>query len=299
MVGIGKVADDAVRLVGIAELRLLQKTALTGDERRARTALAQHLDGVGRDDGGEPHRVARRALRGRNEHRRDALFGEIRKTRVEKRRELLDLSLFHREWQMHELVLNGIVSEKNNDYEGVRVNIEKIEPLDRRGARRAEGERRIAGELTGKLSGVAHELVKLLHLLAQPGVDRLGLLNGETLPLHELVHVEPVALRRGYTPCTRVRLLQIAERRELGELVADRGAAAPETGDLCDRLGADRLCRADVFIHNSREYFLFSLADLHGGFLALALGTIECWHSLLTSANLPLLYINVKRSAKI
>ena len=200
---------------------------------------------------------------------------------------------------MHELVLNGIVSEKNNDYEGVRVNVEKIEPPDRRGARRAERQRRGAGELTGELSGVAHQLVELLHLFAQPGVDRLGLLNGDSLPLHELVYIEPVALRRGDAPRARVRLLQIAERRELGELVADRGAAAPEPGDLRDRLGADRLCRADVFIHNSREYFLFSLADLHGGFLTLALGAFECWHSLTTSANLPLLYINVKRSAKI
>jgi len=200
---------------------------------------------------------------------------------------------------MHELVLNGIVSEKNNDYEGVRVNVEKIEPPDRRGARRAERQRRVAGELTGELSGVAHQLVELLHLFAQPGIDRLGLLNGDSLPLHELVYVEPVALRRGDAPRARVRLLQIAERRELGELVADRGAAAPEPGDLRDRLGADRLRRADVFIHNSREYFLFSLADLHGGFLTLALGAFECWHSLPTSANLPLLYINVKRSAKI
>ena len=200
---------------------------------------------------------------------------------------------------MHELVLNGIVSEKNNDYEGVRVNVEKIKPPDRRGARRAERQRRVAGELTGELSGVAHQLVELLHLFAQPGVDRLGLLNGDSLPLHELVYVEPVALRRGDAPRARVRLLQIAERRELGELVADRGAAAPEPGDLRDRLGADRLRRADVFIHNSREYFLFSLADLHGGFLTLALGALECWHSLPTSANLPLLYINVKRSAKI
>lgn len=57
---------------------------------------------------------------------------------------------------MHELVLNGIVSEKNNDYESVRVNVEKIKALDRRSARRAERERRVAGELTGELSGVTY-----------------------------------------------------------------------------------------------------------------------------------------------
>ena len=200
---------------------------------------------------------------------------------------------------MHELVLNGIVSEKNNDYESVRVNVEKIKALDRRSARRAERERRVAGELTGELSGVAHELIELLHFLAQPGVDRLGLLDGNPLPLHELVHIEPIALRRGDAPRACVRLLKIAERRQLRKLVADRGAAAPELGDLRDRPRADRLCRADVFVHNGCEYSLFPLADFHGSFSALALGASECWHSILTSANLPLLYINVKRSAKI
>lgn len=134
MVGVGEVADDAVRLVGIAEFRLLQKAALAGDERRARAALAEHLNDVGGDDGGEPHRVARRALRGGDEHRRHALLGDVCESRVEERRELLDLPLLHRKRQMHELVLNGIVSEKNNDYEGVRVNVKKIEPADRRGA---------------------------------------------------------------------------------------------------------------------------------------------------------------------
>ena len=79
-----------------------------------------------------------------------------------------------------------------------------------------------------------------------------------------------------------MRLFKIAQRRELGELISYRCAAAAKSRDACDDLASDRLCRLYILIDQCAEYFLFSFAYTH-----FALKPLVCWHSSPSSANIP------------
>ena len=120
--------------------------------------------------------------------------------------------------------------------------------------------RRAGGLLIGGAKGTAKSV---LARSVQSLIGALRLLNGEALLFHQLVDVHPVPHRGRHTPGRGVRLLKVAHAHQLRQLVAYRRRRAAKPGMLGNDLAADRLRGADIFVHNCRKYFLFSLTDRH------------------------------------
>ena len=190
---------------------------------------------------------------------------------------------------MHQLILNCIVAQHHNNYECVRVDVDKIKALYCRRCVGRDGERGIIRQLRGDLSDVAHHVVKLHHLVVKAAVYLLRLFDGELLLFHELVDVHSVACGSGDAPGRGVRLLEISHRGQLRELVADGGRAAAQVCDARNGFAAHRLRGFYILLDQCTEYFLFPFADTH-----LALNLFVCWHSRLTSANIALFLTDVK-----
>ena len=163
---------------------------------------------------------------------------------------------------MHQFILHLVAAQQRHDDEGVGVHVEQIEALDGVGRLRAQRQRGVVGHVRRELSHVVHHPVHLLDLQLQPAVDLLGLLHAELVLFHQLVDVEAVTLGRRDTAGTGVGLLQIAEARQLGQLVADRGGADVQPALFHQQLAAHRLCRGDVLVDDRGQDLLFSLADL-------------------------------------
>ena len=86
--------------------------------------------------------------------------------------------------------------------------------------------------------------------------------DGEPLALHQLVDIQPVALGGGHPPGGGVGLLQIAQLRQVRQLVADGGGA--DAAHLRgDGLGTHRLCGTDVVLHHHFQYLLFPVREFH------------------------------------
>ena len=274
---VGQVAHEAVRLVGVAELRLVQQLRLA-DEVRLRGACArEHLDREGRDHGRDAEVILRGALRRADQHRGDVALMDAREVGVEDGGEFLDHALVGRDRQVHELVFHRIVAQKQDDDEAVRVEINEVEAADRHAGARRERHGGVIGQLRGEAARVRHELAALMPA-RQALRDGLRLLRGEVLVLHELVDVHPVAERCGHAARRCVRLLEIAHGDQLRQLVADRGRGTAEIRARGDGLRADRLCRADVFLDDRGKYFLFAAADVHD---------LLRWHSELPTVGTP------------
>ena len=188
---------------------------------------------------------------------------------------------------MHQTVFDAVAAEHHNDYEGVRVNIYQIEPADRHRGLACQRQRGEVGELGNEPAHVADRVVKLLHLLVHTAVHLLRLLQRELLLFHQLVDVHPVAQRGGHTAGRGVRLFEIAQRHKLRKLVAYRRRRAAKPCVLRDGLAADRLRGLDIFVDHSGKYFLFPIAYDHFNIHRLALAFPDCWHSYLSSANIP------------
>ena len=95
-------------------------------------------------------------------------------------------------------------------------------------------------------------------------VDLLCLLQAEALLLHQLIDIQPVALGGGYPPGGGVGLLQIAQLRQVGQIVADGGGGYVQLGQLHQRLGAHRLSRLNVAFHDGAQNFLFPVSKAQG-----------------------------------
>ena len=122
---------------------------------------------------------------------------------------------------------------------------------------------RVAHQGGNRPARLNQQPVQLLHFQLEGLVDLLRLRQGEALLLHQLVDVEPVALGRRHPPGGGVGLLQVAQLRQVGQLVADGGGAdaAPHLGG--DGLGPHRLGSADVVLHHHFQYLPFSVRKLH------------------------------------
>jgi len=224
---VGQVAHEAVRLVRVAELRLVQQLRLA-DEVRLRGARArEHLDGEGRDHGRDAEVVLRGALRRADQHRGDVALVDAGEVGVEDGGQLLDHALLGRDRQVHELVFHRVVAQEQHDDEAVRVEINEVEAADRYAGARRERHGGVVRQLRGETARVRHELAALV-AARQALRDGLRLFGGEVLVLHELVDVHPVAERGGHAARRRVRLLEIAHGDQLRQLVADRGRGTAE-----------------------------------------------------------------------
>ena len=224
---VGQVAHEAVRLVGVAELRLVQQLRLA-DEVGLRGARArEHLNGEGRDHGRDAEVVLRGALRRADQHRGDVALVDAREVGVEDGGELLDHALVGRDRQVHELVFHRVVAQQQHDDEAVRVEINEVEAADGHAGARRERHGGVVRQLRGEAARVRHEFAALV-AARQALRDGLRLFGGEVLVLHELVDVHPVAERRGHAARRRVRLLEIAHGDQLRKLVADRGRGTAE-----------------------------------------------------------------------
>ena len=226
MPALGKIAHKLMRFFGIPVLGLTQEPVLPCDICLHLLPACQRFEREGGDNGGKAHSVSRRTLRGAYEDRRYPVLRNVGEVCVEQGRKLVYHALIDRYGQMHQLVLNSIVAQHHDDYECVRVDVDKVKALYRRRRVGRDGKRGIIRQLRSDLSDVAHHTVKLDHLVVEAAVYLLRLLNGKLLLFHELVDIQPVARGSGDTSGRCVRLLEIAHRGQLRELAADGGRAA-------------------------------------------------------------------------
>ena len=263
MLHVGEIIHQMVRLVGIPEFRELQQLCAAGEDALRPAGLGEDLQREARDGRHKPHGVAHGALRGGDEHRGDLILRDAGEAGVEHCRKLLDHRLLHGKGQVHQLVPDLVAAQERHDDEGVGVHVDYVEAADGVRRERRHGDGGVVGHVRGDASHVLHHLVQLLDLDVQAAVDLLGLLDGELAALHQLVDIEPVALRRGDATRAGVGLFQVAEAGELCQLVADGGGGNVQPCLFGDQLAAHRLGVGDVLIHHRREDLLFSLADLH------------------------------------
>ena len=125
----------------------------------------------------------------------------------------------------------------------------------------------------GHIGGVVHQRthrsarlgdhpVQLLHPHLEGLVDPLRLCDGEPLALHQLVDIQPVTLGRGHPPSGGVGLFQIAQLRQIRQLVANGGGA--DAAHLRGNgLGTHRLCSTDIVLHHHFQYLLFPVCEFH------------------------------------
>ena len=117
----------------------------------------------------------------------------------------------------------------------------------------------VAGEETLETS--------LLHLVFQGLVQALGLVQREAVVLHQFIHIQPVACRARHAAGGGVGLLQKACLGEHGHFIADGGGGEIHLRHLGDGLGAHRLRRADIQLHDAAQNFLFPVGQFHKGLL--------------------------------
>ena len=171
--------------------------------------------------------------------------------RVEQVAHLREVLALHRELQLHELALDAAVGEHHHGDKARRVDGDQLKAADRHLALVVgHGIGRVADERGDHLPRLAHHLIELLHRPAERGINLVLLLLRERPLFHQLVDVEPVALRRRDAPGGGVRLLEIAHLLKIGQLVAHGGGADLAGHLLDDGLGANRLGGGDIALHH-------------------------------------------------
>ena len=268
-----------MRFVGIPEFRLAQQPVFTGDKGRGRRRFRKRLNREGRDHGSQTHAVIRGTLRRMDQQRCNLVLRDPREAGIKQSAQLLNHHLIHGNRKMHQFGFHGVVGEHQHDDEGICIHIDEVKTLDRHGGSRRERQGRIIRDLRRETADAADGVVQFLELGVEAAVDLLRLFEGILLLLHQLVDIQAIA-HRGRNPASGgMRLFQISQSNQLRQFVPDGGRGAAESGVLCQMLAAHRLGRADVFIHNRRQYSFFPFADAHlsthlTGLLALSL--FEC-----------------------
>ena len=202
-------------------------------------------------------------LRHPHQLRGELVQGLAHKRGIQKSGEQLQLRLAQLCRESEELVLHHAAVRHHHGDEGGLVHQDQIKPPDGEPpGPLGEGEGGVVGELGHHASRLVDHLVQLPHFQVQRLVDLLCLLQAQPLLLHQLVDVQPVALGGGNPPGGGVGLLQIAQLRQLGQLVADGGGGDLYARQLRQRLGAHRLRRLDVAFHHGAQNFLLSLGQL-------------------------------------
>ena len=114
-----------------------------------------------------------------------------------------------------------------------------------------------------QLPRLGDDAVQLPHPAPQGLTDGGGLLVGDGAALHQLVDVQPVALGRGNPARRGVGLLQVAQLREVRQLVADSGGAEVPAHGLSNELGAHRFGGVNVPLGDHLQYLLLSGGQFH------------------------------------
>ena len=193
--------------------------------------------------------------------------GDLKKELEEKRIELEHVrgEMEELQRQLDKAVLDVFIGRHDHENEAPGVREDDLEMADSHfPGRSRHGIGREVRQLGDELADLAHGLVQLLHTRFHGLIDALRLVDGEAVILHQTVDVEAVARGARDAPGRRVRLLQKAERRQLGHFVADSRRGEIHVRQRGDRLGADRLCAADVEVDNGLQDLLFALRKLHG-----------------------------------
>ena len=139
-------------------------------------------------------------------------------------------------------------------HEAGRGEHDELDVPDARAAERGVlGEGDLAGELGQEAHGAGEHVIQI-DRLAEEGLDRLALTGGERTQVGELVDEDPVALvgrhPAGRGVGSRDQLLLF----ELRHVVADRGRRDAERMPLDDGLGAHRLARRHVVLHDDAQH---------------------------------------------
>ncbi len=137
-------------------------------------------------------------------------------------------------------------------------------------ARGRDRDGQVAGESGEQAGGLLDHVAQVARGFAELVADAAGVVLGEGLGLQQPVDVGAVAGVGGDAAGRGVRLDQVAERLQLGHLVADRRRGDAQVVLLRERDRADRFRRVDVLVHDGRQDEGLSLVELallvHGGF---------------------------------
>ena len=255
-------------LVGVPELRQLQKLPGPGSDEGLLPQLLQLVGPVGDDLIEEEEQGGGHGIGERHEpqiHLPGADTGEALVQELGNGGQLLRL---HRQLQMQQLGADPLVAEHQDRDEALGLHPQQLKALDGKAA--LPGGSHVGGIVHIAADGLARltkKAVELLHLQAECVVDLLSLGDGKALALHELVDVEPVALGGRHPPGGGVGLLQIAQLHQIRQLIAHGGGAHAYLRG--DGLGTHRLRGRHVILHHGLQYLLFPLTELHGGHLVL------------------------------
>ena len=182
---------------------------------------------------------------------------------VHQHAQLVDLDFIHRHRKPYQLIFYGIVTQQRHHNKGVCIYIYKIETNHRNRLGSGNRQCRQIGDLRSKLTDIRHQIVQNHQTLLQLIVQPFRFLCGKSLPFHQLVDIQPVALHRRHAACGCVGLVQITHSRKLCQFISNGRRGAPQSRFLRQQLAAHRFCGFDVLLYNSGKYFLFSLTDLH------------------------------------
>ena len=177
----------------------------------------------------------------------------------------------------HQLALHPAVRQHHHGDKAGGVHADQLKPLYRG---RCAVVRYSVGGIAHKaghhLSRLVDDLLHLLQGLCQRRIDAGLLLCRQSLAVHQLVDVQPVAPGRWNAPRRGVGLLQVAHVRQIRQLVPHGGGADLFRHQRHDGLGAHRFSGVDVAVHHDLQYLFFSLGQFHRSILRLALAIFEC-----------------------
>ena len=263
-------------LVDVPEFRKLQKLAGAVGKHLLVLGLLQQRAGIFRHAVEKQEPLARHLIRQAHQRGIHLFRRRPHKVGVQQVAQLRQRLGVHRQVQLHQLALDAVVRQHHHGDKAALADGDELEPLH-------GGDRPVIGHGVGgvahkagyHLPGLTDDLIHLLHLAGQGIVDLGRLLRRQSLALHQLVDVQPVALGGRHTSRGGVGLLQIAQLHQIRQLVADGGGADLAGHLFHDGLGAHRLGGVDVAFHHDLQYLLFAVCQFHS-FLRLALLLFEC-----------------------
>ena len=232
-------AEHLLRLGQVLIFRLAQQTVLPGKVNFRAMSLLEHMRRKIDDDGHEARCGACAARHAVHDLWREAGGGKPGEARIEHGGQELEVLLRHMQRQLDEAVLDVFIGRHDHENEAPGVREDDLEMADSHfPGRSRHGIGREVRQLGDELADLAHGLVQLLHTRFHGLIDALRLVDGEAVILHQTVDVEAVARGARDAPGRRVRLLQKAERRQLGHFVADGRRGEVHIRQRGDRLGA-------------------------------------------------------------
>ena len=241
-----------------------QKPHLTGHCHIGAALLPKGIGGEVHDHGNQG-----RCLSGRAHdplHQKAVnLFGlQIGHTCIQHSGKDLQICFLQVHGKLDPLVHHFLVGKQQHQHHTSGTCQQQLKPADS-GARLpgCHGNGRQVCGLGHKLCDPFHQLIHLLHLFFDGGVDRPCFIHAQAVIHHQLIHIQPVACRRGDTACAGVRLFQIAHSGQLCHFIANGGRGILHIGKFRDGLGAYRLGGTDIQVHNALQDLFLSFGQLH------------------------------------